>query len=72
MEKTKMRNRARRAMVRGMDGVYHLLSRTAERERGQSTHSNKERERGQSTHSNKSCLHGGTGWVDLVERWLGR
>ena len=31
-----------------------------------------ERERGQSTHSNKTGLHGGTGWVDLVERWLGR
>ena len=30
------------------------------------------RERGQSTHSNKIGLHGGTGWVDLVERWLGR
>ena len=29
MEKTKMRNRPRRAMVRGMDGVYHLLSRTS-------------------------------------------
>ena len=31
-----------------------------------------ERERGQSTHSNKIGLQGGTGWVDLVERWLGR
>ena len=29
MEKTKIRNRPRRAMVRGMDGVYHLLSRTS-------------------------------------------
>ena len=29
MEKTRMRNRPRRAMVRGMDGIYHLLSRTS-------------------------------------------
>jgi len=31
-----------------------------------------ERERGQSTHSNKIGLHGGVEWDDLVERWLGR
>jgi len=31
-----------------------------------------ERERGQSTHSNRISLDGGVEWDDLVERWLGR
>ena len=67
MEKAKMRNRARRKRVLGMDGVYHLLSRTSCRQ-----YLFGERERGQSTHSNKIGLHGETEWVDLVGRWLGR